>query len=962
MQVFDKELLKDNRKSLIVLFLFLGLLLAVNYGKDKISAFLHISKEETNKLIISEIMVSNKGVFADSYGNCYDWIELYNGKEEDISLENYTLNDNEYGNNIWTFPDIVIKSHEYKILYLTGLETNDNEGLYVPFALNKDGGEVLTLKSPDGKVVESIPIKKTKKNISLIRNSDGEYEETKEITPGYENTVEGRKKYLEALEGDKNDLVITEFLPNNKGIYFNDGKLYPYIELQNKGEENISLKDYYLSDNLDRPFLWKLEDKELEPGEIYLVYANGVGTFNQTNFSIDKNEGELILSYKNKIVEKVSYKIEQSGYAWVKEKDDFIETIKITPGYQNTSNGMKEYAKSMKISNDLILSEIMNGNSKYLKQKDGEYYDWIEIYNASDKSINLNNYTISTSKNNKNGVRLPKKTLKPGEYYTFVATNQTNFSISNNQSYYLYKNTEIVDSLYLGETPVGYSYGRNLNGGFYYYSTPTPNKKNSGGYLEITTTPIFSEEPGIYNDIKSLSIELNGNGKIYYTLDGSTPTKKSTLYKKPIVVSKTTVIKMIAYEDGKYPSEVQSGSYIINENHTLPVMSISLPKSSFQKISNSPGARSLIVKAHAELFEKDSSFSVDCGLKIFGGESRSLDKKSFSLKFSSRFGVSSLKYRVFENRSIEKYDNLVLRSGSQDMMNSMMRDELGTSIMVDYGNVDAQSYKPVILYINGSYWGIYYLREKINDNFIEQHYNIDKKGTNIVRIEGRVDEGNSKDYNALLQYVKTHDLSITENYNYVKSKLDIDNYIEFLMGQFYTNNFDIRNTRYFNNPSLDNDRIKLIFYDLDYSFRQYPANFITWLLDPNGAGYFNVDNSLIRGLMTNQEFKERFLDIFFYNMKYVWTEEHLLNRYQEIYDAIEPEMKRNQERWGYSYETWKKSCEDVKKFIQGREKSMLRQVKSYFHLTDKEIEQRMNKNHRLKDIFSHNRSTILKKG
>jgi len=955
MQVLDKELWKDNRKFLIGLILFLIVLIAYEYGKEYLPTFLFSSKIDTNSLMITEIMTSNQGIYADPDGNCYDWVELYNGSKEDISLLGYTLNDNEYGNNLWSFPDVTIKSGEYKVIYLTGLLSEEKEGLYVPFALNKAGGEVLTLKDSKGKMIEKVSLKKLNKNTVLRKNEKNKFEISKEITPGYPNTSEGRKNYLNSLQGEESNLVINEFLSNNKGVYIQDGILYPYIELKNLGDTTILLKEYFLSDDDNRPFLWRLEDISLKPGEIYLVYPTGKNDGNQANFSIDRKDGKLILSHKNKIIDSVSYEVKKSGYAFVKYDKEWKETLAITPGYDNTDSGMREYAKSMQYPKELILSEIMNGNHSYLKQKNGEYYDWIEFYNNSTIALDLSEYTLSTSKNNKNGIRLPKKILKPGEYYVFLETdNIKNFSITDNQSYYLYKGDKIIDSLYLGKTPVGYSYGKHSSGGYYYYHSPTPGKKNTNGNIFISNAPLFSKSPGIYQDTKELFIQLEGKGKIYYTLDGSNPSKSSTLYKEPIKISKTSVIKAIAYEDGKYASEIESGSYIMNENHTLPVMSISLPKSSFQKLINNPTSRTLIVKAHAELYEKDSSFSVDCGFKIFGGESRTLDKKSFSLKFSSKYGEPNLEYPIFQNRTIEKYDNLVLRSGSQDMMTAMMRDELGTSIMVDYGNVDAQSYKPVVLYINGSYWGIYYLREKINENFISEHYNIDKKGTNIVRISGRLDAGSRKDYNSLIQYVSSHDLSVPENYRYVKSKLDIDNYIAFLVGTFYTNNFDVNNTRFFNNPNLDNGKIKLIFYDLDYSFRPYPTNFIPWLLNPDGAGVLEVDNTLIRALMNSDEFKERFLDIFFFNLKYVWTEEHVLNRYYEIYNAIKPEMKRNQERWGYSYEAWEKNCQDLKKFIQGREKNLLKQVKSYFHLSDKEIEERMNKKHRLKDIFFYN--------
>src|SRR5699024_9115371 len=118
-------------------------------------------------------------------------------------------------------------------------------------------------------------------------------------------------------------------------------------------------------------------------------------------------------------------------------------------------------------------------------------------------------------------------------------------------------------------------------------------------------------------------------------------------------------------------------------------------------------------------------------------------------------------------------------SGSQDSQFSMIRDELATSIMDDYGTVDVQAYKPVILYVNGDYWGIYYLREKVDDDFIQNHYNVDGSYSNIIRIDGEVKYGTSDFYNNLLNFVKYNDISNTNNYNKVKEMLDVENYIDY---------------------------------------------------------------------------------------------------------------------------------------------------------------------------------------
>lgn len=946
--MFDKDKLKDNTILIVILIAIVVVLAIIDmFISNNDNLFTSLSDEQikVNKLVINEIMTSNKGSYADINGNTYDWIELYNGYDEDVDLSNYTLSDEESGKAKWIFPNVTIKSKEYLIIYLSG---TNSEGLYANFALNKEGGELVTLKKPNGKVVDSVRTESLDKNTTMVRNSDGVWGITNEITPGYDNNQEGRKQYLESLKLESDALVINEFLSNNKGNYNINGEFLSYIEVKNTSDETINLNNYFLSDDASEPFSWRLPNIELKSNEVYLFYTTDLNNENNTDFTLNKKSGTVILSKNNKIVEQVNYTNVTGGYAYVKVDGKFYEGINISPGYDNTVEGVKEFNKNNRRNpNDLIINEVMSSNNSYLAQNGGNYYDWIELYNNSDKTINLGDYTITTDVDNINLYNLEDKELKPGEYYILMASGNiensnssykhTNFKISPTESLYLYKNNKLVDSIFISNIPIGYSYGRNENNGFYYFEDPTPGKKNGNGISEIAYTPTFDVNPGVYNDIDNLTVKIDGTGTIYYTLDGSKPTTDSKVYNGPIVLSKTTVLRAINYEKGKKTSDIMTASYVINENHTMSVLSVSMTPSDFKRILSS-GASNLTLPAHAELYEDGKNFSIDCGIRLFGGSTRYINKKSFALKFSSKYGPSSLEYRVFDNREITEYKSLVLRSGSQDSAFTMFRDELATSIMDDYGTVDVQAYKPIILYINGDYWGIYYIREMVDEDFIESHYNVDGSYSNIVRIDGEVKYGSRDFFSKLLSFVKNNDMSNNDNYNKVKEMLDIENYIDFWIGELYTTNNDIVNLRYFNNSLLDNGKIKMIFYDFDYAFYNHSLNYLTWMLDPNGMGEYKYDNTLLIRLMRNKEFKQLFLDRLSYNMNNVWTDENVLNRFNEFKKLLEPEMPRNQERWGYTMDTWYKECEKLENYIKKRRSYMLNSIKWYYGLTSKEME------------------------
>lgn len=946
--MFDIKKFKDNIMLIIGLVFFVIILAVINIfisGQDNSVTGLDNGKISINQLVINEIMTSNKGAYTDELGNTYDWIELYNGSNHDIDLSNYTLSDEESGSAKWIFPNVTIKSKEYLIVYLSG---TTNNGLYANFALTKEGGELVTLKKSNGKVVDSVRTKNLNKNNVMSRNSKGEWIITADITPGYDNNEDGRTLFLADLVSTVDEpLIINEFLTNNKGNFSVNGEFLTYIEIKNTGDSTINLSEYFLSDDATEPFSWRLPEVELKKGDVYLFYTTELDDVHNTDFTPNKKSGTIILSKGNKIVEQVDYTNVTGGYAYIKTSGKFYEGTNISPGYDNTTDGVKQFLKNERANpRDLIITEIMSSNNKYLAQNGGNYYDWIELYNNSDETINLGDYTITTDVDNVNLYQFEDKKLKPGEYYIVMASGNTknsnkkykhtNFKISPTESLYLYKDNQIVDSVFISNIPIGYSYGRNSKNGFYYYSKPTPSKSNTNGIAEIAYTPTFSVEAGIYNEIDKLTVEINGSGTIYYTLDGSEPTTKSKVYNSPLILSKTTVVRAMSYEKGKKSSDIVTSSYIINEEHTIPVLSISMAPTSFKAILGA-GASNLTLPAHAELFEENGSFSIDCGIKLFGGQTRYINKKSFALKFSSKYGPSNLEYKVFDNRDATNYKSLVIRSGSQDSAYSMMRDELATSIMDDYGTVDVQAYKPVILYVNGDYWGIYYLREKVDENFIQNHYDVDGTKSNIIRIDGEVKYGSRTFYLKLLNYVSNHDMSKASNYEYVKEILDIENYIDYWIGELYTTNNDIVNLRYFNNTQLDNGKIKMIFYDFDYAFYNYTYNYLNWMLNPSGMGEYKYNNTILRGLMKNKEFKNKFLERLSYNMNNVWTDENVMNRYKELYAMLEPEMPRNQKRWGQSMQTWYDECKFLEKYIKKRRTYMLSSIKSYFGLSSKEM-------------------------
>ncbi len=962
---FNFKKLKNNLGFFVIAIMMIVVLTLVNYISDKKANSLdkaELTDGEVNisKLVINEVMTSNKGAYADPNGKIYDYVEIYNGNEKDINLKDYGLSDEE--NKVkWVFPETIIGPKEYIVVFLSG---NRSEGLYANFKLKSSGGEVMTLFKPNGKVVDAVETVALDGNTVMARDLNGKWVVQTEATPGYANTKEGRSEFLASLISDDEKVIeINEILANNKGNFKNkNGEYSGYIEVKNISKNSVNLANYGLSNSEVASFKWQFPSKVLEPGEVVVVFTSGKSCKTcdelSTGFKLDSKNGFAVLTNnKGKIVDKVEYKNLPNGIGYIKQDGKFLQNNAISPGFDNTVDGIKSFQKKyLSTPKDLIISEVMNNNYSYLAQNGGNYYDWIELYNNSGKTINLSNYCLTTNDNTMCSYKLPKVELKSGEYYIVMASGDTklsnskyqhaSFKLGDTEAVYLTKSDEIVDSIMVANVPLGYSMGRS-GSSILYFSKPTPGSKNGGGTEAISYVPYADIKSGIYDSNKEFKVTLTGGGKIYYTLDGSEPTTSSKVYSSPLTIKKTTVLRIMSKEAGKLSSDVNNYSYILDTSHKTSVMSLIIDSKKLNKVNNNTSLNSKVQeRGYVDYFDKEGEgFSINVGLKLFGGSTRSYKKKSYEIKFKKKYGDAKLKYKVFKNVDSSVFDSLVLRTGSQDEFQyndqrTVIKDVVATSLMGKYTDVDVQDYVPIVLYINGKYWGIYFIREKVDETFVSNHYNVKatKTDTSILRIDGEVKSGTDKKYNSMISFINSNSLSNSKNYEKIKEQIDIQSFSDFWIGEIYTANYDILNTRYFSNPLVDNGKWKYIFYDIDSGFFRTTQNTFNEYTNPSGMGSWNFSTVLLRNMMKSSEFKSTFLERLSYNLNNTWAYKNVEKRIDEVIDEIgKDEFKKNAERWGNSYSHWEKSIKSMKTFAKNRNSYVVKYAKTYFNLSSSDV-------------------------
>ena len=890
---------------------------------------------------ISEVQTTARYTHLDTAGTVCDWVELYNPGKKDVVLDGAYLSNDPAEPLKWQIPSLTIEAGGYALIRCSGLDAK--------FSLSSDGCQVI-LTGLYGNLLSALEVPALERDTTWSMDSDGTYAVSERPTPGFENNDDGYAQWLRAIGSMDYPVIISEVQTSNRSAILSEaGELCDWIELYNPSREAAVLDGCFLSDDETNLFKWQISELTLNPGEYAVIPCTGKnGNSTEASFAMSKSGCTVVLSgpVGNRITQVTCPSMnEDRSWQWVGE-DAYAETEYFSPGYENTQEGHEAYRATQEILGALAISEVMASNDRYMLQRDGEYHDWIELQNVSDEVIDLSEYAISDSSSNLQLFQLPQKELKPGEMVIVICSGNTEltgsyihapFTLNRDECWVYVSHLErgISDYLRIAGVPLQGSGGR-MDGqnGLFYFSTPTPGSQNIGGAAEITEDPFVETPDGVYNDVTDVRVALSGEGQIRYTLDGSEPTMYSKLYTEPLVLTKTTVVRAKSYSEGKLPSQVVTASFIINENHTLPVVSIAASPSG---LFGSEGIYTRYfwnheIPCNLTLYEGDGGFSVDCGLKLYGHTGLELPKKSFKVNFRSQYGESVLNYPVYGEDGPFLYDSLCLRAG-QDYPQAIFREELFTSLCREMSDsVLTQRSKHCILYVNGEYFGIYSMKEAFNELYYAQNRDVREESVEIVQAPVDYDT----DLHAFFRFLDGADMTLDENYAYACQMFDMDSVIDWIIIQGYSTNGDVQqNLRYFRSTD-DGNRYSMAFYDLDWAF-YYHYPFMDVLSDTRNYWQHLM---LTTNLMENPTFRQKFLARLSECMETTLSNENVLARIEYYYELLAPEVPRERQRWDSTYDLWEWDVNYLRNFVAKYDNlgEIVNRLKRYIGLTEEEAE------------------------
>lgn len=903
------------------------------------------------ELVINELMVHNESTLPDENGIFSDVVELWNVTDRTLNLSDFFLSDSQQRRFAYRMPDMELGPGEYLVIYLDGENYIADGYIHANFGLSR--GESLYLTDLSGGW-QSLCGDEAGEDESLQRGQTGGYTVG---TPslGYANTQEGAAQAQADRTNSESPLVISEVLLSNSGMPY-EGVLGDFVELHNRSDEAVSTAGWYLSDGGD-PYGYPLPQMQLQPGEYLVIRCSG----EETGFGLSRGETLMLTGPDYRHAPLVTCVEGEAG-----QSISLVETGEETAyvfgtvslGYGNDQQGHESYMLAQQ-PQGLQISELMSNNYSYLRGPYGATCDWIELYNAGTEGVDLSGYALTDNPKYPGKYQLPQVTLAPGEYCTILLSEDSGKArqgyqvlpmgiSSKGEQIYLTSGEQVVDFVFVPELGVDEAYGRAAGSSFFsQLAKPTPDGGNSKT-AAVSADPVAVTAPGSYDGVEYLDVELSAPGEIYYTTNCTEPGRDDRRYTGPIRITKTTVLRVVCYEEGKTRSDVIDLTYLLNENDSLSVVSIVTSPGNLWDYEtgiyvDGPNISSEYPynganywmnwerAASISLYEADGSdgFSVNCGLKIFGGYSRANKKKSFACMFRKRYGDSRLEYPVFGEGSLPYYEALVLRASGQDVFESRMRDEVITSLASDLLGLAVQDYRPVALYLNGEYWGVYYIREKINDQYVYGHFGVDVEDVTMTHWSG----GDCSQYVALRDYARRHDLSKQEHYDYIASQIDLENYTDFMITQIWCNNKDAGNVKYFTSPGR---KWTWILFDMDLAFREPNHDPMPYLMNPS-LGFDITTRTFAVRLMDNDEYRDYFIRRTAWQINNVWTEENIIERIDQIQAMIAEDMVKDTKRWNTRYSTWEREVEELREFARERTGYLVPILQDYFGLTDQQM-------------------------
>ena len=430
----------------------------------------------------------------------------------------------------------------------------------------------------------------------------------------------------------------------------------------------------------------------------------------------------------------------------------------------------------------------------------------------------------------------------------------------------------------------------------------------------------------------------------------------SSLYIPADGVQRVVVLRAAPFNSvGQRVGEVVTQTYIVadlgSDSHGLPVVSICASQRDI--IDDTVGifvpgvwyngddwsgnyyqeGREWERVVNLELYLPDGqSLNQQCGLRTHGGSSRRYAQKGMKVYAREEYGDKRFRARIFEDTDVDAFKRLVLKpfvcawthAGVQNMVTEQIARNL---------RLDVPAIRPAVLYLNGEYWGIYFIQEKPDEHFLKDHYGGNEDYYNVMsNWVNLLDNGTDVYFQQMMSWFATADLAIQENYEEACRLIDVDNFVDYQIFEIFTNNEDwpannMRCWQYFMG------KWRWIFYDGDATLKHLEWGGFEYATYDGDEEYpaSRISTLLFRKLLENPDFQKKFVER--YNslchsfLSYYSTKHYL----DAATDAIQEEIPLQMDRFKFpaTYKKWSADVKEVDEFLRQRPTQAIAEMLRY---------------------------------
>ena len=753
---------------------------------------------------------------------------------------------------------------------------------------------------------------------------------------------------------------------NSESLYDEDSDTPDWIELYNYSDKPVNLSSWKISDKPNLKLAWQFPDTVLKPNEYLLVYASGKNKFKE-NLRITSNglntitngaEDNLSMAYleldgDNEI--RIKYNsfdfnvdsITQYALAGLILKDELSPNSRMVSNFVSQSdknqvfilNRLKrnEYRDQMFFPSRLDLEDYefstkKTGDSVIITVFDKYNYP---IFRESFYLPNMNKYYIgltvlSRDKNQKFNLNVDSITLNgdkvnQDDFQTISFHNtqieietskriHTDFKLSKKEeSLFLFNNEILIDSLLFYDLDFDESLSYN-NGLYEYTKNVTPGSSNSEGFTQKSQLKFENELFLFENEIKHNRIEDN----IFYDTNFKKPFNFTSRLNDKLF-KETNLISVQKQEEGKAPSTIDYLPLINKKDILFEGIHVFLNTDSFELFNPYYGplvatfsdkridTYCTILKENKLLFKDYIKLTKHGSLSSVGRLQNSV-RLYFDDELESLFGRS-----LFSNKSKSYGNKLNIRNAGNDT-ELYIRDLFAQHISKNL-NLEWSDYSPSFLYINNEFWGLYNIRQRIDNDFLSERYNIDSDEINFIENDLMIKYGTNSQ---LLEFRKEFYVKDAETILSIADSLfNLKSFIDYLFVETYTLNHDwpYNNVHFWGTKER---KWSFILNDLDFAFRLKGAGpSINNMNSIFGEEKFFIIE-LFNILVKNQEFKYKFFNRVCDLINTDFSTEVLSRQLDSIRDVYQPLIKYQNEKWPETVVNWDENINIIYDFIEKR--------------------------------------------